>query len=187
MFNCFGQDISEINKSLELPPKLEFEKEIRIYKDYSIKEKMEIFRMYDRGNNDWIACIYSYSKKFKSATKITEIVFSKEEKENLKIKDPTLIWLNILLCNVEYLPDLKDIDYKLNVSSIELENGEYSISKRKNKSLDGENYWVFIRNGKNKNHFNFDNPESYLKSYPKVDELISYNKILSVIKKAFNL
>ena len=42
MFNCFGQDISEINKNLELAQTLGFEKEIRIYKDYSIKDRIEI-------------------------------------------------------------------------------------------------------------------------------------------------
>lgn len=186
MFNCFGQDISEINKNLELPQTLGFEKEIRIYKNYSITTKMEIFRMYDRGNNDWIVEIYYYSKKFQTATKIEEIVFPKE-KGKLTLKNANLIWLNILLCDIEYLPSLKDINYKLKSASIEFENGEYGILKKLTKSLDGEHYVVFFKNGKVENEFNFDNPNTYLKYYPKVDELISYNRILSVIKKEFNL
>lgn len=53
--------------------------------------------------------------------------------------------------------------------------------------LDGVGYKVYVRNGKIKNSFEFDNPESYLKHYPTVDELISYNELLSVINKEFNL
>ena len=82
---CFGQNISEINKNLELSDSLKFEKEIRIYKDFSIINGMEIFRMYDVGENNWKATIYYYSKKTKNCTKIENIEFPKEKKGNLKV------------------------------------------------------------------------------------------------------
>ena len=187
MFQSFGQNISEINKDLNLSDTLEFEKEIRIYKDYSNATRIDFFRMFDSGENNWIVYIYYYNKEFKSVTKIDRIDFPKENSGMLKVKDANLIWLNFLICDVEFLPNLKDIDYKLKKASIELEDGEYGISKKKIATLDGVGYTVFVKNGKVENNFIFDSPDCYLKYYPNVDELISYNQILSVIKKEFNL
>ena len=185
--NCFGQGISEINKVLEIPDTLGFEKEIRIYKDYSIKNTMEIFRMYNEGKDNWIVYIFSFSKKDKAVTKIDKIQFPKEVIGKLKPKNAYLIWLNLLLCDVEHLPSQKNIDYKLKAAKVISEDGEYGISKNRKRALDGESYQVFIKNGIIKNDFSFDNPAIYLKFYPTVDELISYNELLSIIKKEFNL
>jgi hypothetical protein len=186
-FHFFGQDISEINKNINLSETLEFEREIRIYKDYSITTSIEIFRMYDEGQNNWTVVIYYYNKEFKTATKINEIQFPKENIGKLKVKDANLIWLNFILNDIEYLPSIKDIDYKLKTTSIEIEDGEKIILKRKISPLDGESYEVFVKNGKVENHFIFNGLNSYLKHYPQVDELISYNKLLSIINTEFNL
>jgi len=187
IFKCFAQDVSEINKELELSDTLKFEQEIRIYKNYSISDRIEFFRMYDEGKNNWIVLKYFYSKKLKQITKIDEIKFPKEKIGNLQPKDMNLVWLNILMSDVEFLPSQKDIEYKFKNASIQFEDGEYGIVKKKAIVLDGEDYQVFIRNGKIKNNFTFDNPKSYLKHYPNVDELISYYQLLSVLKKEFNL
>lgn len=184
-FNTKAQEISEINKVLELPDTLEFEKEIRIYKDYSTTDGMEIFRMYDEGKDNWIVTIYSYS--LNQVTKINEVRFPKENIGKLKPKNAYLIWLNLLITNIEFLPNMESIRYKFGKSYIDLDRGEYGIAKKGKHVLDGQGYQVFIKNGKNKNHFSFNNPETYLKYYPTVDELISYNELLSVIKKEFNL
>jgi hypothetical protein len=184
---CFGQDISEINKNVNLPDTLEFEKEIRIYKDYSSLNGLDVFRMYDNGKNNWTVVIYYFNKELKSVTKINKIEFPKENIGDLKPKDAYMIWLNLLLNDIEYLPSLKDIDYKLKTTSIEIEDGEKIILRRKTSPLDGESYQVFVKNGKVENHFIFNSIDSYLKLYPKVDELISYNQILSIIRKEFNL
>ena len=184
-FNTKAQEISEINKVLELPDTLEFEKEIRIYKDYSTTDGMEIFRMYDEGKDNWIVTIYSYS--LNQVTKINEVRFPKENIGKLKPKNAYLIWLNLLITNIEFLPNMESIRYKFGKSYIDLGRGEYDIAKKVKHVLDGQGYQVFIKNGKNKNHFSFNNPETYLKFYPTVDELISYNELLSVIKKEFNL
>lgn len=187
IFKCFGQDVSEINKVLELSDSLSFDREIRIYKNYSTTNGMEIFRMYDQGKNNWKVIIYSYLTDLKQCTKIEQIEFPKDNLGKLKAKDANLIWLHILMSDVEFLPNIKDINYKFKKDSIEFEDGEYGLVKKKVYVLDGKNYIVFIRNRKIKNSFIFDNPADYLKHYPNVDELISYNQLLSVIKKEFNL
>lgn len=186
-FNCFGQDVSEINKVLEIPDTLEFQKEIRIYKDYSISNTVEIFRLYDEGKNNWIVFKYFYLKNSKQITKIDKIEFPKENMGKLKAKDANLIWLNLLMSDIEFLPSIEEINYKFKKDSIEFEDGEYGIVKKKVLVLDGKSYQVYVKNGKIRNNFYFDNPETYLKNYPNVDELISYNQLLSVIKKEFNL
>ncbi len=186
-FHIRAQEVAEINKVLKIPDTLEFEKEIRIYKDYSITNTMEIFRMYDKGKNNWIVYIFSFSKTDKAVTKIDQIQFPKENIEKLKPKNAYLIWLNLLLCNVEYLPSQKEIDYKLKTAKLISEDGEFGISKNRKRALDGESFRIFIKNGIIKNDFSFENPAFYQKNYPTVDELITYNELLSVIKKEFNL
>lgn len=183
-FQIKAQNISEINKVLEIPDTLEFEKEIRIYKDYSITDGMEIFRMYDEGKNNWIVTKYSYS--LNQVTRIDEIRFPKESIGKLKPKNAYLIWLNLLITNIEFLPNMENIRYKFGKSYIDLDRGEYGIAKEVKQVLDGQVYHVFIKNGKSKNYFSFDNPQTYLKYYPTVDELIAYNKILSILEKEFS-
>ena len=183
-FNIKAQEISEINKILEIPDTLEFEKEIRIYKDYSITDGMEIFRMYDEGKDNWIVIIYSYS--LNQVTKINKIHFPRENIGKLKPKNAYLIWLNLLITNIEFLPNMESIRYKFGKLHIDLDQGEYGIAKEVKHVLDGQGYQVFIKNGKNKNYFSFNNPETYLKYYPTVDELIAYNEILSILDKEFS-
>ena len=185
--NCFGQEISEINKVLAIPDPLEFQKEIRIYKDYFISNTVEIFRIYDEGKDEWKVQVFSYSKNNKAVTKIDVITFPKENIGKLKPKGANLIWLNLLLSNVEFLPNMESIKYKLNTPYLDLEKGEQVIAKKMILVLDGKGYQVYVKNGKITNSFSFDNPETYLKNYPNVDELISYNQLLSIIKKEFNL
>jgi hypothetical protein len=148
---------------------------------------MEIFRMYDEGNNNWVVIIYSYSKTLSQVTKIDKLGFPKEKIGKLKSQDANLIWLNLLLTNVEFLPDMESIEYKLSTPFIDLEKGEKVFTRKKVLVTDGAGYHVYIKNGKIKNDFSFYNPETYLKYYPKVDELIAYNELLSIIKKEFNL
>ncbi|GGF20416.1 hypothetical protein [Flavobacterium limi] len=185
--NCFGQEVSEINKVLEIPDSLEYEQEIRIYKDYSIANKFEILRMFKDQNKEWVVYRYWYSKEFKDVTKINVIRFPKENIGKLKPKNADLIWLKILITNVEFLPDMESIRYKFGTPFIDSDRGEPAIVNKKILVTDGDAYKVFVRNEKNKNNFSFNNPKTYLKHYPAVDELISYNELLSVINKELNL
>lgn len=186
IFKCFGQEVSEINKVLRISDTLENKQEIRIYKDYSTTNEIDIIRMLKDKKKDWVVHKFWYSKDFKTVTKIDEIRFPKENIGKLKPKDAELIWLNILITNVQFLPNMKTIRYKFGKPHIEVNKGEREISKTEKHILDRVGYKVYIRNGKNTNSFSFDNPESYLKQYPTVDELISYNELLSVLKKEFN-
>ncbi len=185
MFNCFGQEVSEINKVLEISDTLEYQQEIRIYKN-SIDSKNVILRMFKNDKSEWIVYIFWYSKNFNTVTKIDQISFPKESVGKLKPVNADLIWLNLILCNVEYVPSQKEIDYKITTAKIVSEDGEFGISKNKKHAIDGESYRVFVRNGSIKNEFSFENPTFYLKHYPKVDELILYNELLSVLEKEFH-
>jgi hypothetical protein len=186
-FTIEAQEISEINKVLKIPDVLDYENEIRIYKDYSITNGMEIFRMYNEGKDNWIVCIFSFSKTNKTITKIDQIKFPKENIEKLKPKDANLIWLNLLITNAEFLPNMESVQYKLSTPFIDSEKEEKVMIRKKVLVTDGAGYQVYIKNGKIRNNFSFYNPEKYLKYYPTVDELIAYNELLSVIKKEFNL
>ena len=185
VLNSFGQEASEINKVLEIPDNLEYQQEIRIYKD-SIGSKTEILRIFKDQTNEWVAYKFWYSKNIKSITKIDEIRFPKESIGKLKPKDPELIWLNLLVTNVEFLPNMEAIRYKFGKPKIDLDRDERVISRIKKHVLDGIGYKVYVRNGKTKNSFYFANPKTYLKYYPTVDELISYNELLSVLEKEFS-
>lgn len=82
---------------------------------------------------------------------------------------------------------MESIEYKLNTPYIDLDKGENQINRKKVLITDGIGYQVYIKNGKIKNNFSFYNPETYLKYYPAVDELIAYNELLSIINKEFEL
>ncbi|UPZ16500.1 hypothetical protein [Flavobacterium humidisoli] len=180
-----SQEASEINKILEIPNTLEYKQEIRIYKD-SIGNKTVVLRIFKDQINEWIAQKFWYSKNIKSVTKIDEIRFPKESIGKLKPKDPELIWLNLLITNVEFLPNMEAIRYKFGKPKIDSDRGEQVTSRTKKHVLDGVGYKVYVRNGKNTNSFSFDNPKTYLGYYPTVDELISYNELLSVLEKEFS-
>lgn len=91
------------------------------------------------------------------------------------------------MSDIKFLPSIEEINYKFKKDSIEFENGDYGIVKKKVLFLDGKSYQVYVKNRRIRNNFSFDNPETYIKNYPNVDELISYNKLLSVIRKEFKL
>jgi hypothetical protein len=186
ILNCFGQEVSEIDKIIRIPENLESQQEIRIYKNYSTSNRIDILRMIKNNENEWIVYKFYYSKNFKSVTKIDELRFPKESIGKLKPKDAELIWLNLLMTNIEFLPNMEAIRYKFGKPHIDFDKGERGISRNKKHILDGTEYKVYVRNGKIENSFSFDNPESYLKHYPTVDELISYNELLSVMKKEFS-
>jgi hypothetical protein len=193
-FNCLGQDISEINKKLNISDTIQNEKEIRIYKEirnyiscFETDDSYEIFRMYERGKNDWNVFIYKYNSKHKTITKIEQIEFPKDNLGKLKSKNANLIWLDILMCNTEFLPSIHEIKYKLSKKSIELVGvGEYGIDKSKTKFKGGVYYTVLLKNEIIKNDFVFDNIDFYIKEYPDVDELISYSQLIEILKREFN-
>jgi hypothetical protein len=99
-----------------------------------------------------------------------------------------LVWLYLLDNNVEYLPSLNKINYKLkSKGEIVLDRGEYDIIWKKKMPLDGIGFEVFFKDGEKTNFFDFGNYDSYLKDYPNVDELISYSEIIDLLNKEFSI
>lgn len=186
IFSAIGQTVAEINKSANISDTLLNNNEIRIYKKYKSSEKANLLRFYCILGDKWEAQIFSYSRKFNTITKIEVLEFPKTKLGNLEPKNAYLIWLNILLCDVEHLPSLKNINYKLKSNSIDLEDGTYRIIEKRNDFLNGNTYEVFVKNGVNENYFSFNDSENYLKNFPNVDEIISYNNLLKIIRKEFN-
>ena len=178
----FGQNISEINKAINISDSLTNE-EIRVYKSFEGTNGSEVFRMYKIDRNNWTVELYKYFKSIDNNHK------SKFEMSKLTSKtDLNLVWLYILACDVEFLPNIKDIDYKLKgKAEIVLDRGEYYLSNRKIKPLDGNGYKAFFKDIKKKNNFDFRNFDSYLEEYPDVDELDSYSKLVNVIQKEFGI
>ena len=177
-----GQTVSEINKNLNIPDSLTNLQELRIYKWHSTTNGSEVFRMYLDEDKKWNAALYKHYNAVGN-------VKLKIEKINLDSNDKLdLVWLKIILCNVEFLPNLEDIKYKLKKSEItRFEDGEYGISSTVSLPLDGIGYMASVRNKEKTNTIYFGNFDSYLKNYPEIDELNSYSKLISVISDEFNI
>lgn len=178
----FAQNIAEINRNLNIPDTLNHSKEIRIYKDFSITNGTEIFRMF-YSNNTWKTELYKHYSYVDEKNKLTV------EKMDLNTKqDLELVWLYMLESNVEYLPSIQEISYKLRgKAEFELYRGKYEVSHSKITMVDGVGYHVLVKNGTKQNEIKFDNPESYLEHYPQVDELNSYVEFLNIIRSTFDI
>jgi len=111
--------------------------------------------------------------------------------ESSKLKSKTnldLVWLYLLDSNVEYLPSLDQIDYKLkSKGEITFEYGEYDIIWKKKYPLDGIGYEAFFKDGERSNYFDFGNYDSYMKDYPEVDELIYYSEIIKILSNEIEI
>lgn len=176
-----GQTVSEINKNLNISDSLTNLHELRIYKWHSTTNGSEVFRMYLDENKKWNAMLYKHYNTVGN-------VKLKTEKINLNSNNKLdLVWQKIILSNVEFLPNLEDIRYKLKKSEITFEDGEYGIRSRVFMPLDGIGYMASIRNREKTNTIYFGNFNSYLKDYPEVDELNYYSKLISVISDEFNI
>lgn len=100
-----------------------------------------------------------------------------------------MLWLQILDTDVIYLPKWDFFQYKLKKANknYQIEDGEiYSTSTRLS-TLDGESFYVKIKSINRENEINYFNPESYLEKYPNVDELISFQELLNLIRTEFKV
>ena len=93
----------------------------------------------------------------------------------------------MLLADIEYLPNLQDIKYKLKNSTIEKIDGKNTLLKKVKTVPNVFSYSIFVRNVKVNNYFVFNDPEKYFDLFPDVNELVSFNKLLSVIRNEFNI
>ena len=176
--------IEKFNEILKIQKLPFYENEIRIYKNYSTSTGLEMFRFYLE-NEKWKVDFY-------------ETIASKKENQiNLKIrksklnsaKNLELIWLEILNTDVIHLPNWEDIKYKLRNKEFKYEiiDGEILANVSNSIIIDGVSYSIQIKSGNKENEFEYSNPESYLKKYPNVDELISLNDLLLLVSKEFKI
>lgn len=179
---AFSQNISEINANLKISDSLTNQKEIRIYKKEGTTNYSELLHLYFE-NKKWNAIHYKYYASLyeNKPPTIEKIKLSTK-------KDLELLWIQILATNIEFLPNQSEIEYKLRgkLEIDRLTNGEYEYSYKKTLAIDGTNYLVMVKNYNKRNKVTFDNPESYLKLYPNVDELIDFCNLLKIINSTFS-
>ncbi|VXC14664.1 conserved hypothetical protein [Flavobacterium sp. 9AF] len=127
--------------------------------------------------------------QYKYYASLNENKHPKIEKINLSTNlNLDLVWLEILGTNIDFLPNQSEIEYKLRGKLLieTLANGEYEHVYKSTIIMDGIHYKVSVRNNTKINEITFDNPESYLKLYPEVDELIDFCNLLKLLKKSFS-
>lgn len=176
--------INDFNKILKIENLALNKNEIRIYKKYSTSTGLEMFRLYEE-NEKWKIDFYETI-----ASKKSDQINIRIRKNKLNsFKNPELIWLEILNTDILYLPNWDEFKYKLRDKEIKYEiiDGEIISSVSNSMILDGISYSVQIKSGNKENEINYFNPESYLRKYPNVDELISFNELLLLISKEFKI
>jgi hypothetical protein len=178
---CIGvsaQNLKVINYELKIPDSLTFDREIRIYRGFGITNLTEVFRMYQDNSDSWKIENYKYYQV------VGEMEKSNIEKTQPKTKnDPELIWLKLLSTNVIDIPNMTNIEYKMEKrGEIKLVDGEYEIVSEKLSIMDGIGYLVKIKNFDKNNEIYYGNPEIYLKHYPEIDELNYFSELLNILR-----
>ncbi|WP_424000413.1 hypothetical protein [Maribacter sp. IgM3_T14_3] len=181
--NLFGQDLTIINKNVDFADSLNYNKEIRIYRTSGMTNYTGIFRFYQDNKEKWRAELINHYAIIPNQKEF------RIEKRKLKSKRKMdLVWLEILKTNIQDLPNMTDIDWKLKKEPVIQDmNGEKVLSWKKNLILDGDGYYVHFRQGKYFNRVYYSNPESYLRIYKNVDELVYFNELLNLIRTEFGV
>lgn len=176
----FCQTVSEINKTLNIPDSLSHEKEIRIYKWYQTTNGSELFRIFFDGNK-WEYIFYKHYNKLldNNQSSFEKIILTPQNKD--------LVWLKIGITDIANLPNLEEIRYKLKKSEIVFHDGQYVVSESKMYPTDGVGYQALYKEENVFNNITFNNYQSYLNTYPDVDELIAYAKLISLISEEFGI
>ncbi len=156
-------------------------KELRVYKVSDITNYVSLFRLYQNEEQIWKAvhyeCHFIHEDDGGDDFRHIELPSSKEL---------NYVWLEILNSDVLYLPKESVFRYKLK-SKARIENveGKYERVVRETAILDGSHYLIQVRDGEKENSFEYDNPETYHKHYPDVDELQSFVTLKKILKKRF--
>jgi hypothetical protein len=181
--NIYAQNISRINAHLEISDSLNFDSEIRIYASGGLTNYSSLFRMYKDKSERWKVEFYEHYAQVNHLSKF------RTEKHSLKSEnDIEFVWNSILRTNVQHLPNMSEIKYKMKKrGNVELVNGEYRLKWIAKEIMDGVGYKVQITANKKFHEVDFENPESYLKHYPDVDELVYFNELLDLIKSEFGI
>ena len=171
------KDVADINAFIGIPALITNESEIRIYKDYGITNRTDLFRMYKDPYGKWNAELYQYGYA------VGNVRESFSKRELTAIHDTEFVWCSIMLSNIDLLPEMKAFMYKLERNCVIYNEGEFAISSTRSIISDGTSYEVFTKI----NHINYFNPETYLKIFPGVDELESFCNMLKFIREEFNI
>jgi len=175
-----------VDSLANIPSELK-ETEIRIYKYRGIYNSGNVFRIY-KDNKIWKAELIQW---------FLPKEIRKDEFELIKPKITILkpqksleeLFLNLRALNIEFLPKEEYFQYKKtsNKKVVFDEDEKAFLIHQELTSVLGTGYLVKYQSGKNRNEFDYSNPESYLKKYPGIDELISFVDILKYIRKEFNI
>lgn len=162
------------------------ENEIRVYKKYSTSTGLELFRFYQDEKENWKAEFYETVASRNSQDEI-KIRIRKSKLNSLKNFE--LLWLQFLDTNVIHLPKWETFEYKLKKvnKDYQIEDGEIYSSTSSISGIDGQSFYVKIKRGTKENQFSYSNPETYLETYPNVDELLSFQELLNLIRTEFGI
>lgn len=180
--NCLAQSAEEINDVKKINNRLGisdilFDKEFRLYKSHAITSSTELFRMFYDDNKIWHAYLYHYRSDQETYT-VTKLS---------SVKDLDFIWLQLFAFYIEKLPNIKDIAYKFNDTKVVSEQGQYYLQTTVSTISDGTSYKAYFKFKKEQHIIDFTNYKSYLKRFPEVDELIAYQKIMTLISNNFEI
>ncbi|QBO58003.1 hypothetical protein [Chryseobacterium salivictor] len=168
----------------KIPEKIQNEKEIRIYKDYSITNGGKVFLIYLQ-DNKWNAELIDWNFPSEFGTHEFQTI----EPRITKLKADEINFMNFEIRNIEFLPNENTFQYKKEKREIVYDEDlkENVISTSKMMVMDGVSYRVIYKNGKLQNSFNYSNPKSYLKDFPEINELKSFFEILNYIETEFKI
>jgi len=176
-----------VDSLANIPSELK-ETEIRIYKDRGITNSGFVFRVY-KEDKTWKANLTQWFLPKEIIR--DEVEWIKPNITILKSEKPLeLLFLNLQALHIEFLPKEEYFQYKKNKSRVVYDEKEKDWVFETTNSiqiLDGTDYLVKYQSGKQRNEFNYNNPESYLKHYPEIDELQYFVDILKYIRKEFNI
>ena len=181
--SLLSQDFSEINKDLDLTDVLQHEKEIRIYKDFSMTNYTAVFRLFQDSTQTWRAELNEHWSAIEDIVDMNKgcNILSSEE-------NPERIWLNFLRSYAHKLPDMTEIQWKISDRADIIErNEELSLRTMEHIVADGIGYLLHIRNGNVENRVWYGNPEFLLNHSPEVDELIFFKEILDHVRTTYNI
>lgn len=176
--SLYAQELKGINSELKIPDSLTFEKEIRIYRGFGIDNHVGIFRMYQDNSNSWKIENYNFYQAFGEMEKPSFNKVDLTSKTN-----PAFLWASLVQTKISELPDMSEIRYKMQKrGKLELIDGEYQAWNEEIFITDGIVYYVKVKNLKTINEIEYGNPESYLKHFPEIDELIFFKELLDLLR-----
>lgn len=181
-----AQQNTEYDKILKIENLKFHENEIRVYKKYDTSTGLELFRFYQSEKDNWKAEFY---ETIATQNNKNEIKIRTRKSKLNSLKNFEMLWLQILDTDVIYLPKWENFQYKLKKinKNYQIQDGEIYSTSTSFSTLDGESFYVRIKSISRENEINYSNPESYLEKYPDVDELISFQELLNLIRIEFKV